>query len=60
MDAIMIKEVPGDEHDIHGGITGTINDGLQTMAIQGTMRLALLGVAVAIAVKMNVSRMQDF
>jgi hypothetical protein len=60
MDAIMIKEVPGDEHEIHSGITGTINDGLQAMAIQGTMRLALLGIAVAIAVEMNVSRMQDF
>jgi hypothetical protein len=60
MDAIMIKEVSGDEHDIYGGITGTLNDGLQTLAIQSTMRLALLGIAVAIAVEMNVSRMQDF
>jgi hypothetical protein len=56
MDAIMIKEIPGDEHEIHGSITGAINDGLQTVAIQGTMRLALLGIAVAIAVEMNVSR----
>jgi hypothetical protein len=60
MDTIMIKEVPSDKHEIHGGITGALDDGLQTMAIQGTRRLPLLGIAVAIAVEMNVSRMQNF
>jgi hypothetical protein len=56
---IMIEEVASDEEEIHAGIAGTLDDGLQAVTIEGAVCLTLLGVAVAIAIKMNVGSMQN-
>ena len=55
----MIEEVTGDEHEIHGGITGALDNGLQAMAIEGAVCLTLLGITVAVAIKMNIGSMQN-
>ena len=54
---IMIEEVASDKHKINLFVKGMIDDGLETTAIQGTMRVSGLGPPKAVAIEMNISGM---
>jgi hypothetical protein len=53
----MIEEVASDKHKINLFVKGMIDDGLETTAIQGTMRVSGLGPPKAVAIEMNISGM---
>jgi hypothetical protein len=58
-DTIMVEEVTGNQHRIDGLGYSPIHNGLQAMAIQGTVRLALFGTPIAVTVEMNVCSMEN-
>jgi hypothetical protein len=59
-DTVMIKEITGNQQQVNGFRNGLRHNGLEAAIEQGTMRLALLGFAITIAVQVYVSSMQQF
>jgi hypothetical protein len=56
----VIKQITGNEQEIHVYRAGPINNALETAIIQGTMCLPLVRFPITVAIEMHISCMQDF